>query len=185
MNIADFIAKGEGQTREFKNSLSLRRQALDALCAMVNADTAQGTVIFGVAPDGTVSGVEDGNMDSAQRSLTQAIITGFDPPLQPQVEIAQLSGKTLVVLTARRLPSVPYHEYEGRAWIRQGSENRRLGVSEKDALQKKRNRSQHLGPWKCDRCGRGVGQLIGVKITESGMERIYDCSCSGEFWPCT
>ena len=45
------VANGEGQTTEFKKSLSLRREAMEALCSIVNADTSQGIAIFGIKPD--------------------------------------------------------------------------------------------------------------------------------------
>jgi ATP-dependent DNA helicase RecG len=184
VSLADLIAQGESQTREFKKSLKLRRQALEALCAMVNADSSQGTVVFGVGPDGAVCGVEPGNIDAAQRSLSQAISDGFDPPMHFEIETAEHEGKRLLILTAERDRSVPYHEYDGRAWIRQGSEKRQLTLSEKDHIRRTRDRAFHPGPWKCDRCGSWVGQLISVTVTADGMQKNYNCSCGGQFWPC-
>lgn len=52
---------GETQTVELKKSLSLQREALEALCGMINSDSATGTVIFGVSPDGNICGVEEGS----------------------------------------------------------------------------------------------------------------------------
>ncbi len=184
MEFDGLIAKGEGQTTEFKKSLSSRREALEALCAMINADCAKGTVIFGVAPDGTVCGVESGNLDTAQRSMSQAINQRFEPPLRSEIQVSELEGKTLIVLTAERPRSVPYYEYDGRAWIRQGSEKRQLTLSEKDQIRRSRDRTFHPGPWKCDRCGSWVGQLISVTMTKDGMKKNYDCHCGGQFWPC-
>ena len=45
----------EVQTIEFKKSLSLRKEALKALCGMINSDSATGVVFFGVSPDGSIS----------------------------------------------------------------------------------------------------------------------------------
>jgi len=75
------VQRGEGQTLEFKRSLGLQREALEALCAMVNSDLARGTVVFGIEADGNVYGVEQGNLDTAQRSLSQAVRDRFDPKL--------------------------------------------------------------------------------------------------------
>ena len=60
--LKELVRKGEGQMVEFKKSLSLQREGLEALCAMVNSDLARGTVIFGVEKDGTVCGIEEGNL---------------------------------------------------------------------------------------------------------------------------
>lgn len=185
MDLMSLIASGEGQTTEFKKSLSLKREAMEALCSMVNADVSQGTVIFGVAPDGSVCGVEPGNLDKAQISLSQSIKSSFDPPLQTEIYISDLDGKKLLFVTAQRAKSIPYHEFDGRAWIRQGSEKRLLTLAEKDQLRKMRDRAFHPGPWKCNRCGSWVGQLISVTMTNEGIKKNYDCHCGGEYWPTT
>lgn len=183
--LVDLLSSGEGQIVEFKKSLSLRDEGLVALCAMVNSDVAYGYLLFGIAPSGTVVGVENGNLDKAQRSLSQAIAGGFDPPLTPEIWVEISGERAVIVIAARRLPSVPYHEYKGRAYVRQGSEKRLLTLAEKDELRKNRDRAHHTGPWKCDRCGSVVGQLISFKITDNGMEKTYDCDCGGQFQPMT
>lgn len=183
MDFEDLIAQGEGQTTEFKQSLSLRNEALKALCAMVNAECAKGIVLFGVAPNGTVCGVESGNIDKAQRTLSQAINQKFEPSLHSEIRVIELEGKQLIMLHAERLRSVPYHEYDGRTWIRQGSENRQLSLSEKDQIRRSRDRAFHPGPWKCDRCGSLVGQLVSVTIIKDDMKKNYNCKCGGQFWP--
>ena len=185
MDLTSRIANGEGQTTEFKKSLSLKREAMEALCSMVNADAAQGIVMFGIEPDGTVRGVEPGNLDRAQLSLSQSIKSSFDPPLQTEIYVEELKGKRLLLITAQRPRSVPCHEYDGRAWIRQGSEKRLLTLAEKDHLRRTRDRALHPGPWKCDRCGAWVGLLTCVTLTSEGPKKDYDCDCGGEFWPST
>jgi ATP-dependent DNA helicase RecG len=185
MDLKGLLANGEGQTTEFKKSLSLRKEALEALCSMVNADAAQGTVIFGVDPDGTICGVEPGNFDKAQLSLSQSIKNSFDPPLQMEIHVQESEGKRLLLVTAQRPKTIPYYEYDGRAWIRQGSEKRLLTLAEKDRLRRTRDRAFHPGPWKCDRCGTWVGHLSSVTITNEGPKKDYDCGCGGQFWPVT
>ncbi len=185
MDLESLLTNGEGQTTEFKKSLSLRKEALEALCSMVNADAAQGTVIFGVEPDGTACGIEPGNLDKAQLSLSQSIKSNFDPPLQAEIYVRDLDGKRLLLITAGRLRSIPYHEYSGRAWIRQGSDKRLLTLAEKDHLRKTRDRALHPGPWKCDRCGDWLPSFISVTTTSEGSKRDYGCDCGGEYWPST
>lgn len=182
-DLSDLLSRGEGQTTEFKQSLSLRDEGLEALCGMVNSDAAEGTVLFGIAPNGGVVGVEDGNLDTAQRSLSQAIRSNFDPPLTPEIWVEAINGESVVGVKANRSPTVPYHEYKGRAYIRQGSETRLLTHAQKDGLRRNRDRAHHMGPWKCDRCGSLVGQLFSFKVTDEGMERTYECECGGQFQP--
>lgn len=182
-SLEELVKNGESQILEFKKSLSLQREGLEALCAMVNSDLARGTVFFGVENDGTVHGIEHGNLDTAQRSLSQAIRNKFDPPLIVRMEIEELDGKAVLVIRSERARDVPYHEYDGRTWIRQGSENLRLSLAEKQQLTRGRNRDSHPGPWRCDGCESLVGVLHSFEISNEGMKKTYKCQCGGEFWP--
>jgi len=182
-SLKELIREGETQTVEFKRSLSLRDEGLEALCAMVNSDLARGTVVFGVENDGTASGIEGGNLDAAQRSLSQAIRNRFDPALIVNVEVEEVDDKKVLAVSAERSRDVPYHEYDNRAWIRQGSEKRRLSLAEKRQLTKRRSRDSHPGPWRCGNCGSWVGVLHSFEISNEGLKRTYMCRCGGEFWP--
>lgn len=184
-SLQDILKRGESQLVEFKKSLSLTNEALKSLCGMINTDAAQGIVVFGVASNGTISGIEPGNLDNAQRTLSQRIRSKFDPPITASIETVEYSGSNLVLLSAKRDTQTPYHEFDGRAFIREGTTTRQLSLAEKHALVRRRNRDQHNGPWKCDKCGSLVGMLISYAITDQGMVRSYTCSCGGEYWPPT
>src|SRR5262245_5697807 len=121
----------EDQSTELKQSLRLQGEACEALCGMVNTEGSTGTVIFGVSPEGTITGIEPGNLDEAQRTLVRGIREGFDPPIISEIEILECEDKLLIVLRANRQPNVPYHEYRGRAYIREGSTRRQLSYTEK------------------------------------------------------
>lgn len=175
----------EGQTIEFKKSLSLIKEASETLCGMVNADVSKGIVFFGVAPDGSIPGVEKGNLDTAQRTITQHIRQKFSPSLIVQIDIVECDGANVIRLEAKREPTIAYYEYDGRAFIREGSTTRQLTYEEKQHLLKKRDRSQHNGPWKCDKCGSIVGMLSQIMVTNEGIKKTYKCGCGGEFWPIT
>jgi predicted HTH transcriptional regulator len=182
-DLDDIIRLGETETAEFKKSLSLQKEALAALCRMINSDNAEGMVLFGVSPDGSIAGVEEGNLDSAQKSLVQHIRDKVEPPIVCSVEVLQCEGKTLLLLKANRAPGVPYHEYDGRAYIREGSTRRQLSYDEKRQLSKKRDRDRHSGPWRCNRCGAVAGMLLGFVVTDQGVRKTYTCDCGGEYWP--
>lgn len=179
----EILRLGESQTVEIKKSLSHTREGLQALAAMVNAETAKGLLLFGVGPDGVPVGIEAGNLDTAQKSLAQRIHRGFKPALMVSIELWNCDGLTLVAVQASRDRGVPYHEYEGSVYIREGSTKRRLTDEEKDRLKKRRDRDLHPGPWKCDRCGSLVGLLLSVVVSDEGTARSYVCECGGEYWP--
>src|SRR5262249_38449267 len=176
---------GERQTVEFKKSLSLYKEAMEALCGMINSDYATGAVFFGVSPDGAITGIEPGNIDSAQMTLAQHARQKFDPSIICKIDILECGDKCLIVLAADRNKEIAYHEYDGRAYIREGTTRRQLSYDEKQQLLKKRNRHQHNGPWRCDRCGSFVGMLNSMVVTDQGVKKTFDCPCGGEFWPAT
>ena len=183
MNLEDVLGKFETQTLELKKALAEKREALEALDSMINAEPAHGTVIFGIDPNRNVVGVEPGNLDQAQKSLQQHIQNTFDPPIQPVIEVQVCKDKYLIIVSASRYKGVPYHEYDGRAFIREGSVSRQLTIVEKKHLNRVRDRDLSNGPWRCDKCGSFVGMLISVTLTDHGPVRSYGCSCGGEYWP--
>jgi predicted HTH transcriptional regulator len=180
---ADILLRPESQTFERKRSLSLQREGLESLCAMINADAAQGTVVFGVEPGGQLVGVEPGDLDKAQRTISQTINLKFELRIQLTIDVVEFDGKRFVALEAVRNQDIPYHEFDGRAFIREGTVTRQLGLTEKQSLLRKRNRDLHTGPWTCDRCGAFVGMLSSIVITDEGSRKSYAHDCGGEFWP--
>ncbi len=180
---AELAALCESQGTELKKSLALQREALEALCGMINSDRASGRIIFGLAPDGTPVGVEPGNLDTAQRTLAESAKRWFDPPLHMTIDAIDCDGVKLIIVEATRSPSVPLHEFDGRAFVREGSSKRRLGLDERTALTRRRDRASHPGPWRCTRCGILVGDLRAFEVTATGMQRTFKCQCGGEYWP--
>jgi len=77
ITLGELVRKGKSQTLEFKKSLSIQGEGLEALCAMANSDLSRGMVVYGIKADGTVCGIEQGNMDTAQSLLSQAIRNKF------------------------------------------------------------------------------------------------------------
>lgn len=173
----------ESQELEFKKSLAKMDEGLQSLCGMLNTDKGQGTIIFGIAPDGQLVGVEPGNLDKAQQSLVSKIKSKFDPAIIPDIKVQTFTSKNIVKITANRDKKVPYHEYDGRAWIREGTVTRQLNLSEKQQMQKRRDRDNHNGPWMCNKCGSFVGSLVQMVVTDRGVHKSYSCNCGGEFWP--
>lgn len=88
------IAGREGQTCEFKESLSsgLQNDAIEAMVAFAN--TTGGTVLFGVKNDGTVLGVEVG--ERTLEDLANRVTQQTYPTLPTHVSQVLVEGRTLV-----------------------------------------------------------------------------------------
>lgn len=118
-------ANGESDTLEFKRSTGERREAMHALCAMLNH--RGGRVLFGVAPDGSVVGQQVS--DRTLEELAQEI-QSIEPPVFPDVVRMPLpSGAELVVLTVAQGGGRPY-SYKGTAYRRVGNVNAKLSRDE-------------------------------------------------------
>jgi len=181
----ELIGLGEAQSLEFKKSVLLK-EALASLCAMVNADSGYGMVVLGVDPTHVVCGLGETNLDKLQQTLSDLARQKFDPRLHLEMDPALCEGKAILLISARRLKDIAYHEYDGRAYIREGSVSRQLSVSEKQRLSLSRNRDLHNGPWRCDKCGSTTGMLVSVSISVPGvMRKSYAHKCGGEWWPAT
>jgi predicted HTH transcriptional regulator len=173
----------ETQKLELKKSLSLKKEGLSSLCGMINTDAAIGQVIFGISPDMEIVGVGKDNLDTIQKGLAQTIHNKFDPKIIADIQIIEHNGLKVVSVQASRSIENVYHEFDGRAFMREGSLTRILKISEKESLSKKRNREKHNGPWKCDKCGTQCMTFSGVELTAKGMMKTFSHDCGGEFWP--
>jgi predicted HTH transcriptional regulator len=182
---SELVGLGESQTLEFKRSGSLIKESFSDLCAMINASVGTGLVIFGVEPNGVVCGLGNTNLDSLQQTLANHARQKFDPPLQILLETASCDGRSILLLRASRNRAVPYHEYDGRAYVREGSISRLLSVVEKNHFMLSRNRANHNGPWRCDKCGASAGTISCTVFTDTGPYKIYTHKCGGEWWPAT
>jgi predicted HTH transcriptional regulator len=179
------LKAGEDQTREFKKSLNLMKEAFTTLCGMANAETAQGNIVFGVDPAGAIVGLGETNLDTAQRTLALHARQKFDPPLAVEIQAHMCEDQSVLVVYAQRHRAVPFHEYDGRAYIREGSTTRQLSMAEKQQLTRARSRDMHNGPWRCDRCGAFAGMVSSVEVTAAGPRKTYRHGCGGEWWPAT
>ena len=107
---------------------------MESLCGMLNADAGYGVIVFGVSPNGEITGVDPGNLDKAQVSLAQLIRDNFEPSIQCEMQLMEVMGKQVLRVSARRKIDVPYYEFKGKAFIREGTTTRRLSQQERHSL---------------------------------------------------
>lgn len=124
-DIKTCVAQGESEVVEFKTTTGELRQAACTLCAMSNH--RGGKILFGVRPDGKVSGqqVSDHTIEKIS-----AEIQNIDPPIYPSIEtIAVTKDKEVIVVNATQGSLKPY-TYKGIAYQRVGNTNIRLSRDE-------------------------------------------------------
>ena len=115
--LASIIAGGESQTVEFKESFG--EESLETLAAFANS--AGGTLLVGVADDGTVKGTHTGN--ESLRNWANRITQGTG--LNPAIGKTHVDGKTVVFLCVEKSPVRPV-ACAGRYFKRVNNSNRRM-----------------------------------------------------------
>ncbi len=114
--IARMVSAGESETLEFKTTTGTRREAVRTVCAMLNQQG--GLVLFGVTPEGSVSGQQ-----VSERTIEEvsAELSRIDPPAFPAIErIPVKEGLEVVAVTVVRGQAGPYM-YRGNAYRRVGN----------------------------------------------------------------
>ncbi|MEO1076073.1 MAG: ATP-binding protein, partial [Bacteroidota bacterium] len=114
-DIQSLIAEGEGETIEFKRTTGQRTAAAKTVCAFLNG--RGGTVVFGVTPEGDLSG-----LDVVEQTIAQVVqeLKKVEPfvPITPET-VPLPSGRAALVLDVPLGPDRPY-TYDGRPYVRQG-----------------------------------------------------------------
>lgn len=83
----------ESETLEFKKSTGEIEKAVDNIASMLNKH-GHGTLFFGVAPDGNVTGqqISASSLDDVARKIKEAI----RPAIYPEIRQEVLDGKTVI-----------------------------------------------------------------------------------------
>lgn len=94
MQIEKLLKEPVSTTLEFKRDLSSSHPIIKTIIAFAN--TAGGTLIIGKAEDGTILGVED--IFKAEEKIANLVAENIAPTLLPEIEIATIQGKNLLIV---------------------------------------------------------------------------------------
>ncbi len=123
--IARWVAAGESETLEFKRTTGTRREATKSVCAMLNQQG--GRVLFGVTPEGQVTGQQ-----VSERTIEEvsAEFARIDPPVFPTVERVTIGeNMEVLIISVGQGPTKPYR-YRGKAYRRIGNTTVTMGADE-------------------------------------------------------
>ena len=133
--LLDLLAQPESRTLDFKRQEIALPKALKTLVAFAN--TAGGTLILGVADDGTVLGVDD--VKAQEERYANAVSTSIEPPLDVELEGFRHKGTDLLLIRVPRLPGPFYLRKDGPdegVYVRVGSTSRRASKQQRDELRR-------------------------------------------------
>ncbi len=126
MDIDQLLAQPESKTLEFKRDISSLDPILKTIVAFAN--TAGGILIIGRSADRVLIGVKD--IFKAEETLANAIADNIRPSILPEIEIATVDGKDLLVVKVFYWRAPFYLKKEGvprGVYIRLGSTSRPAG----------------------------------------------------------
>ncbi len=125
MDIDTLLIQPESKTLEFKRDISSLEPILKTIVAFAN--TAGGTLIIGRAAEGILTGVKD--VFKAEEVIANSIADSIRPSLLPEIEIATIDGKHLLVIKVSHWKGPFYLKKEGSSgvYIRLGSTSRPAG----------------------------------------------------------
>lgn len=123
MKIEQLLLQPESKVLEFKRDLSSLEPILKTIVAFAN--TAGGTIIIGRSSDGVIVGVQD--IFRAEEALANSIADNIRPSILPEIEIATVGEKDLLVIKVSYWRAPFYLKKEGMpqgVYVRLGSTNR-------------------------------------------------------------
>lgn len=139
INISKLIKQSESKTLEFKRDLSSLRPIIKTVIAFAN--TAGGALIIGVEDDGKVLGVDDPL--KMEEKITSAIADNIKPLIMPDIELATVKSKTLLIIKVAHTVGPFYLKQAGAPTgilVRLGSTNRQASPQLIDEMYRQRTK---------------------------------------------
>ena len=166
-DVAALAAGGESETVEFKETTGQRGEAAWTLSAMLNGQG--GIVLFGVRPNGAVSGQQVA--DKTLEDVTQAC-GDIHPNYPPSIERVAVSGRDGYEVLAVSVPSgnVKPYAYKGRYYVRSGAAT--VDMPDEVQLSLVLERAHAFDRWELAPSGRDLDAVDAGEVTAFRDEAI-------------
>ena len=116
------IHSGEDSTIEFKREMPHRRSLADEIAAFANAKS--GVILIGVDDGGSIVGLDQEELNSAESSVVEICQDSIEPPVLIFTEKLWLDDKDVLKIEVHR--SLFVHKSPGGYFFRQGSSKREM-----------------------------------------------------------
>lgn len=122
------IALGEDSRHQFKRTFNNPDAVAAELVAFSNS--GGGTLLIGVADDGTITGLSTADVRHLNQMLSNASSQHVRPPVHPHTENVQTHAGLVMVVTMPNGLAKPYLDHQGRIWVKQGADKRHVTARE-------------------------------------------------------
>ena len=117
-----------------------RDDVADEIGAFANAHG--GTLLCGVADDGTVQGMTREQLERVGSLIVEMCRSSIEPPLEVEVHKMELDGVALVVV---EIPAGPaQHQSKGRSYVRVGNSKQQMTSDERLRLAQRRSQARYM-----------------------------------------
>jgi len=123
------ISLGEDSSRQFKADVRNAESLDSEMAAFANSEG--GTIILGVADDGSAPGLDKADVGRINQLISNAASQLVKSPLTVRTEnIALENGRIVIVLTVPKGLDKPYFDKNGVIWLKTGADKRRVNSKE-------------------------------------------------------
>jgi ATP-dependent DNA helicase RecG len=122
------IALGEDSRQQFKRTFNNPDALAAELAAFANS--GGGTLLIGVADDGTITSLSAADVRHLNQMLSNASSQHVRPPVHPHTENVQTHAGLVMVVTVPNGLAKPYLDQQGRIWVKQGADKRHVTARE-------------------------------------------------------
>lgn len=165
----------ESETVEFKKSTGEHKEALQAICAMLNKH-GRGELYFGVNNNGEVVG--QSLTDATVRQIASWISDKIDPSVFPTIEQLETKDGVPYIRVAFSGMDAPYSA-DGRYFIRVGTSNKAMTSSELQTAMV--NKAHRVMPWDSLSSGRPISDVDEKALREFIELGVKAGRIDGEF----
>lgn len=124
IELLDIIALGETSTVQFKRTMDSPDRIAAELCAFANS--AGGTLLFGVDDDGTVAGLDAAEVRDISSRVANLAAERIREPVFPTSEVVKVDEKSVLVVHVSESHSKPHFDSSGAIWVKTMGDKRRV-----------------------------------------------------------
>ena len=129
LDLHKIVALGEDSSRQFKVDVRNIDSLASEMAAFANSNG--GTILIGVADDGSMSGLSFDDVSRINQLVSNAASQHVRSPLTVQSEnIALENGRVVIALTVPKGIDKPYFDKNGVIWLKTGADKRRVNSKE-------------------------------------------------------
>lgn len=162
--IPQLIKRGESETVEFRGGGARVDSVAKSVCGLLNQQG--GVILWGIADDGAVVGVENGEIRAEE--LNRFVAENVNPLPLLSVSVRQVGGKPVIVIDVAQGADKPY-SVNREIWVRVGPSTLKAGADQSARLVEQS--ASQLERWERERLpGFGIGDCDVRELADARNE---------------